>query len=77
MSGVISTFFSCESEANEKFLQSKKYRLTASLTYFFSAFRYWGDNYPKLLAIKEKWDPENTFHHCHSVGSQEEHCCVL
>lgn len=31
---------------------------------------FWGENYPKLLAIKHKYDPDNVFfcHHC--VGSE-------
>jgi FAD/FMN-containing dehydrogenase len=31
---------------------------------------FWGENYPRLLAIKRKWDPEGLFtcHHC--VGSE-------
>jgi FAD/FMN-containing dehydrogenase len=32
--------------------------------------QFWGENYPKLIAIKKKYDPENFFtcHHC--VGSE-------
>ena len=31
---------------------------------------FWGENYPRLLAIKHKYDPDNLFtcHHC--VGSE-------
>jgi FAD/FMN-containing dehydrogenase len=31
---------------------------------------FWGENYPKLLAIKRTYDPDNLFtcHHC--VGSE-------
>jgi FAD/FMN-containing dehydrogenase len=31
---------------------------------------FWGDNYPRLLAIKHEYDPHNLFtcHHC--VGSE-------
>ena len=36
--------------------------------------RYWA-NYPQLETIKRYWDPDNTFHHCHSVGSQDNRCC--
>lgn len=32
---------------------------------------YWGINYPKLLKIKHKYDPENFFSCHHSVGSEE------
>jgi len=31
---------------------------------------FWGKNYPKLLAIKKKRDPEGLFHTHHSVGSE-------
>merc|ERR1719468_1281214 len=37
--------------------------------------RYWGAHYPRLLKIKQAWDPGNVFHHCHSVGSTEQNCC--
>ena len=37
--------------------------------------RYWGSNYPRLLRIKQAWDPSNVFNHCHSVGSTEQNCC--
>eukprot|EP00092_Neocalanus_flemingeri_P022800 GFUD01024724.1.p1 GENE.GFUD01024724.1~~GFUD01024724.1.p1 ORF type:complete len:607 (-),score=100.10 GFUD01024724.1:109-1884(-) len=37
--------------------------------------RYWGSHYPQLLRIKSAWDPDNVFHHCHSVGSAEQYCC--
>lgn len=42
------------------------------------ADRYWGDNLPALLNIKDEWDPENVFNHCQSVGSSElsgQACC--
>merc|ERR1719445_191577 len=31
--------------------------------------RYWGDNYQKLLDVKQKWDPNNVFWCRHCVGS--------
>jgi hypothetical protein len=31
--------------------------------------RYWGANYPKLLKIKEKYDPNNVFANPQSVGN--------
>ena len=37
--------------------------------------RYWGNSYPRLLKIKNYWDPANFFRHCHSVGSTNEDCC--
>jgi len=37
--------------------------------------RYWGSNYPRLLKIKQAWDPGNVFNHCQSVGSTEQNCC--
>ncbi len=37
--------------------------------------RYWGPNYPRLLRLKEYWDPDNVFNHCHSVGSTSNYCC--
>merc|ERR1719312_322041 len=42
------------------------------------AERYWGDNLPALLNIKDEWDPENVFNHCQSVGSSDlsgQACC--
>ena len=38
--------------------------------------RYFGDNYDRLLKVKQFWDPENFINHCHSVGSTVEDCCV-
>jgi len=31
--------------------------------------RYWGNNYERLLQVKQKWDPENIFWCRHCVGS--------
>ena len=31
---------------------------------------YWGPNYPRLLAIKAKYDPEGLFFVHHGVGSE-------
>ena len=39
--------------------------------------RYWGDNYDRLLKIKDYWDPDNVFNYCQSVGSTSESCCPL
>jgi len=36
--------------------------------------RYW-ENYGLLQNVKKYWDPANTFHHCHSVGSTDNTCC--
>jgi hypothetical protein len=33
---------------------------------------YWGGHYDRLLAIKEKWDPENVFTCLHCVGSKND-----
>ena len=32
---------------------------------------FWGENYPRLLAIKKKYDPEGLFFVHHGVGSEE------
>jgi len=32
---------------------------------------YWGSNYPRLAAIKKKYDPEGLFFVHHGVGSEE------
>ena len=37
---------------------------------------YFGDNYQRLLKVKEYWDPDNFINHCHSVGSIVEDCCI-
>ena len=31
---------------------------------------FWGSNYPRLLSIKQKYDPANFFRTHHSVGSE-------
>jgi FAD/FMN-containing dehydrogenase len=30
---------------------------------------FWGDNYPRLLEIKRRYDPDNLFRVHHGVGS--------
>ena len=38
--------------------------------------RYWSEKNNILLQnAKRHWDPQNMFHHCHSVGSTIENCC--
>jgi len=32
--------------------------------------QFWGDNYPRLLSIKKKYDPSNLFHVHHGVGDE-------
>ena len=58
----------------EKFSQFQ-YSNTPSCENIDFALRYWGAAYPRLLRIKEAWDPYNVFHHCHSVGSTTQDCC--
>ena len=49
-------------------------KLTKILLIF---FRYFGENYKQLKLIKDTWDPDNLFNHCHSIGSKEENCCIV
>jgi hypothetical protein len=45
-----------------------------SETNFFEPSRqqaFWGPNYPRLLSIKEKYDPAGLFFVHHGVGSEE------
>ena len=58
----------------EKFSQFQ-YGNTPSCETIDFAQRYWGAGYPRLLRIKQAWDPDNVFNHCHSVGSTEQNCC--
>lgn len=39
--------------------------------------RYWGNSYDRLLKIKQRWDPDNLFNYCQSVGSTTENCCIV
>jgi hypothetical protein len=32
---------------------------------------FWGNNYPRLLSIKKKWDPTGLFYAHHGVGSED------
>ena len=32
---------------------------------------FWGSNYPRLLAVKQKYDPKGLFFVHHGVGSEE------
>lgn len=32
---------------------------------------FWGDNYPRLLKVKQKWDPQDVFFVHHGVGSEK------
>jgi hypothetical protein len=32
---------------------------------------YWGANYPRLLAVKQRYDPDGLFFIRHGVGSEE------
>jgi hypothetical protein len=40
--------------------------------FFDEAWResFWGSNYPRLLAVKEKYDPDGLFFVHHGVGSE-------
>merc|ERR1719186_1624327 len=60
----------------------EKYNLSYSKYYNYPScdsedwmFRYWGENYNRLLAIKAYWDNENVFNHCQSVCSTDNMCC--
>lgn len=32
---------------------------------------FWGNNYPRLLEVKKKWDPKGLFYVHHGVGSEQ------
>ena len=38
--------------------------------------RFFGHNYDRLLKIKRRWDPDNTFKQCLGIGGDDQHCCV-
>ena len=42
------------------------------------AEKYWGSSLSSLETMKRRWDPQNMFHHCQSVGSSPssgKDCC--
>ncbi|XP_023338544.1 uncharacterized protein LOC111709168 [Eurytemora carolleeae] len=89
-SNLVCLFRNRNSECPREVIRVKKtmekrldhYNLSYSKYYNFPScdsedwmWKYWGQNYYQLLAIKSFWDPENIFHSCQSVGSTDNSCC--